>query len=141
MNLFKNILPFKSVGSSGCTIFGLFQKSHLFTMLTCLIINFYDTTYLWVFIKIYLLYGQTLHETTGTQVKGCNLAKLFLVLLHLKKYRKTTYPTDSGHRYLPAVTETAVVMIKFRLLLGLNLLRWNFSLKYFASKLGSKVTV
>ena len=80
---------------------------------------FYDTTYLCVFFKKYLPYGQTFHRITGTQVKGSNLAKLFLELASAEKITKMTYSIDSGHRYSPAVIGTAVVMIKFRLLLGL----------------------
>ena len=79
---------------------------------------FYDTTYLCVFFKKYLPYGQTFHRITGTQVKGSNLAKLFLELASAEKITKMTYSIDSGDRYSPAVIGTAVVMMKFRLLLG-----------------------
>ena len=107
-NFFKTKLSLKSVGN------GVWFVSEI-----SLVQLFYDTTYLCVFFKKYLPYGQTFHRITGTQVKGSNLAKLFLELASAEKITKMTYSIDSGHRYSPAVIGTAVVMIKFRLWLGL----------------------
>lgn len=92
-------------------VFGLYRKSHLFNYFMILPTCVY-------FLKKYLPYGQTFHRITGTQVKGSNLAKLFLELASAEKITKMTYSIDSGHRYSPAVIGTAVVMIKFRLWLG-----------------------